>query len=237
MTNLINITEKDSTINESLEIMGFASIEELYDWHGLEYDPTYNTFAKVIPFYTKASQLFRECSLIVDYSLLYIIKRNNSLYMDLSTLFQVEDSKFNIPGCWMAFLFESGKYVNDVLSYFREENKTYVSTWFMDSLISAANIENKSKANQKEKATPKTYIMYDPSNNLYKIGRSVNIQYREKTLRGDAPLITTVMYCDENVESALHKAYAHLRMRGEWFSLDKKDLVNIMREYGFKKNN
>lgn len=82
-----------------------------------------------------------------------------------------------------------------------------------------------------------TYIMYDEATGLYKIGRSKNISTREATLAGAIPLIKTILTHTENFEAALHKEYAAKRIRGEWFSLNKIDLRQIVAKYGFKRAN
>ena len=61
-------------------------------------------------------------------------------------------------------------------------------------------------------------------------------KYREKTLQSEQPEIE--MICNkrypsrkiaEAIESALHKAYAERRVRGEWFKLSDID-IQMLRE-------
>jgi len=83
----------------------------------------------------------------------------------------------------------------------------------------------------------KTYIMFDKSTNLYKIGRSINIQFREDTLAGKIPLIITILYNNDDLEIILHREYKTKRIRGEWFRLSADDVLDIINRYHFKKWN
>lgn len=79
------------------------------------------------------------------------------------------------------------------------------------------------------------YLMKDESNGYHKIGISNKPEYRERTLQSEKP--TIVLLCAkkfpsriiaEAIEAALHKTYGDKRLRGEWFELDSKDVVDIM---------
>jgi hypothetical protein len=78
------------------------------------------------------------------------------------------------------------------------------------------------------------YLMHDSVNNFYKIGISNSPEYREKTLQSEKP--TIVMLCSkqfpkrkiaEILEKTLHSTYANKRVRGEWFVLEKDDVVDL----------
>ena len=77
----------------------------------------------------------------------------------------------------------------------------------------------------------KTYIMKDAKTGLYKIGKSNNPEYREKTLQAEKPTIKTIKVFDYNIESKLHKDYNEQRVRGEWFKLNKIQLEYICKNY------
>jgi len=81
----------------------------------------------------------------------------------------------------------------------------------------------------------KTYIMYDEISKLYKIGKSGNVKFREKTLSGQIPKIKTLFYLDLDIEMVLHKQYSKNRIRGEWFDLGSKDILTIVKKHGFVK--
>ena len=66
------------------------------------------------------------------------------------------------------------------------------------------------------------YLMKDKANGLYKIGKSINPQYRERTLQSEKPSIKMVFNTPERTdfsERSLHIRYAEHRKRGEWFLL------------------
>jgi len=78
------------------------------------------------------------------------------------------------------------------------------------------------------------YLMYDTTNNFYKIGISNKPEYREKTLQSEKPsieLITSKKFpirkIAESFEKALHETYSDKRIRGEWFKLTENDIQNI----------
>ena len=80
------------------------------------------------------------------------------------------------------------------------------------------------------------YLMKDESNGYHKIGISNKPEYRERTLQSEKP--TIVLLCAkefatriiaEAIESALHKAFEDKRLRGEWFALDEKDVLDIIK--------
>jgi len=80
-----------------------------------------------------------------------------------------------------------------------------------------------------------TYVMYDKSEDVYKIGRSINPVYRESTLRSQTPNIETLLICSENIELELHRKYKEKRIRGEWFRLSADDILDLVEIHGFKR--
>lgn len=79
------------------------------------------------------------------------------------------------------------------------------------------------------------YLMVDTTNNFHKIGISNNPTYRERTLQSEKPTIEVLCSKEfpsrliaKSIESALHNAYAEKRIRGEWFELSGKDILEIM---------
>lgn len=78
---------------------------------------------------------------------------------------------------------------------------------------------------------PKTYIMKDAATGLYKIGKSINPQHREKTLQSEKPTVKMVWNTNKDIEEKLHKKYASQRVRGEWFSLTPVQVKYICTHY------
>ncbi len=77
------------------------------------------------------------------------------------------------------------------------------------------------------------YLMKDKANGLYKIGKSINPSYRERTLQSEKPSIEMVFNAPERGdfnERSLHLKYAEVRKRGEWFILTPAQVRFICRE-------
>lgn len=75
----------------------------------------------------------------------------------------------------------------------------------------------------------KIYLMYNDTNGLVKIGRSINPSTREKTLQGEAPKTEIIALWNAPIqaEKKLHQMFENKRLRGEWFNLDLADLLKI----------
>jgi len=78
------------------------------------------------------------------------------------------------------------------------------------------------------------YLMTDLKNNYHKIGISNKPEYRERTLQSEKPTIEII--CSKrfpnrkianSFEQALHQAYADKRVRGEWFNLTEKEILEL----------
>ena len=75
-----------------------------------------------------------------------------------------------------------------------------------------------------------TYLMYDEISGYYKIGKSINPEFREKTLMSQAPKIRLIYKCKETTvsEDYLHKLFKYKRIRGEWFDLNTDELDDVL---------
>jgi hypothetical protein len=85
---------------------------------------------------------------------------------------------------------------------------------------------------KKEPKETFVYVMIDKNTGLYKIGRSVKPEVREKTLQSEKPTIE-LMFSNKGLssdEKNLHQHFSHQRIRGEWFNLNYMDLEYI-KEY------
>lgn len=82
-----------------------------------------------------------------------------------------------------------------------------------------------------------TYLMRDSrSDKYYKIGKSIDVAQREKTLAAETPTIKLILSIPFDVEKALHKKFTSKRKRGEWFDLGKKEVlfINGLSKMGIK---
>lgn len=82
------------------------------------------------------------------------------------------------------------------------------------------------------------YIIKDENYpDTYKIGKSKNPKYREKTLYHQSPYISLfkVVHCEKpsELEHEIHLRLHNKRIRGEWFKLSEFELNNIIKDYGF----
>lgn len=73
------------------------------------------------------------------------------------------------------------------------------------------------------------YLM-SHTNGLTKIGKSVDPKAREKTLQAEDPRLEMIFYHPGwyGLERRLHKIFADLRVRGEWFKLEDRHIDWIM---------
>lgn len=80
----------------------------------------------------------------------------------------------------------------------------------------------------------KTYILSDSNVGIYKIGKSRDMKGRIKDLSIGNAYLNLVAYIDKDIERELHKRLDNKRFQGEWFRLTKKEVNEIIEEYGFK---
>ena len=122
---------------------------------------------------------------------------------------------------------ESGrKYLRDIAPMFDEYPlvkmtiKNLLNTMFYAeaTLIPFYLCCNQSVAGKKNART-RTYIVKHPLTGLLKIGRSVDVEGRIKSLQTGAGAILSVMaVLDGDRETELHGKFSHLREHGEWFA-------------------
>jgi hypothetical protein len=80
-----------------------------------------------------------------------------------------------------------------------------------------------------------TYIIYNPENRLYKIGRSANVFDRLNSLRNEiSSKLELIFFIDNDIECFLHKEYVKVRVFGEWFDLSNDDILDIKSKYNGK---
>jgi|688.fasta_scaffold42079_13 hypothetical protein len=81
------------------------------------------------------------------------------------------------------------------------------------------------------------YIMIDHNTGFYKIGHSKNVLRRESTLQSEKPTIE-LLYTFEGIvrdERDLHDNFKELRVRGEWFALEKYMVDEIIKQFECKR--
>lgn len=79
------------------------------------------------------------------------------------------------------------------------------------------------------------YVIKCNKTGLHKIGRSINPDYREKTIRSENLEVSQVFISPmthPSKEKDLHKYFKEKRIRGEWFNLLESDL-NFIKEFDY----
>lgn len=74
------------------------------------------------------------------------------------------------------------------------------------------------------------YLMLNQIDGLFKIGRSLNPEYRERTLQSQMPSIIKIFISPltfQGNENKLHRIFSEKRVRGEWFRLTESDVEFI----------
>lgn len=74
------------------------------------------------------------------------------------------------------------------------------------------------------------YLMEDLRNGRIKIGKSTSPRKREKTLQSEEPNVQLrfAIPCEDAIEKELHGEFAMKRVRGEWFQLDKTQVLDLI---------
>jgi len=78
-------------------------------------------------------------------------------------------------------------------------------------------------------AVVKTYVVKRPNEPIVKIGKTINIDRRIRTLstmNGCNLDVIAVLDCD--IESLMHTKFAHLRTVGEWFDFSTNEIASFL---------
>jgi len=80
-----------------------------------------------------------------------------------------------------------------------------------------------------QKGQKYVYLMFNPDTNRFKIGRSKYPYFREKTLQSAEPKTCVLKFWDapKEIETKLHRKYCASRRRGEWFSLNFREIAEF----------
>lgn len=142
----------------------------------------------------------------------------------------------------LPYMAEEGKYIEVVNNILRERNYwNYRHEIYPDVKCKILDTDyNELRENYfttnvlirkiiKENKKTNVYLMIDKNTGLYKIGRSKNPEYREKTLQSQKPTIEIICYFAGSHfdEKSLHNKFSDKRVRGEWFNLDYLDISFI----------
>ena len=114
--------------------------------------------------------------------------------------------------------------------------KTFVAILDKKGIDWKSLYEPEKQRSDENEAECYVYLMHDTTNGFYKIGISNKPEYRERTLQSEKPTIELIQAKQypsrdiaEAIEASLHKVFSLKRIRGEWFSLDEKDVDKILK--------
>ena len=79
----------------------------------------------------------------------------------------------------------------------------------------------------------KTYILFDVSSNIYKIGKSFDISARVKAHKSSNPSVILIAFVNKNIESELHKLLKEYTVYSEWYNVPKKVIEKIIKDHEF----
>lgn len=144
--------------------------------------------------------------------------------------FKVTNTRFDPE---KQFHWSNAKYPK-VAGEFLDVNLKKIRDRWRDDTVYITNlkdVDEKRFLGNKNRIT-KVYVMIDKNTGYYKIGRSKNPKFRERTLQSEKPTIELLFHYDTRVrvEKELHDMFAEKRIRGEWFDLNGSDL-NTVKEY------
>ena len=121
------------------------------------------------------------------------------------------------------FLFESERLQNK-LSEIKEVSRKIKEAGcdrFFDYISSLPKIE-------REPRKWKTYIFKDISTNIYKIGRSENVNERMRSLSNSSGrTLVSLFLFNGDIEKDLHSIFSKYRVKGEWFEIPCEEFRGI----------
>ena len=66
------------------------------------------------------------------------------------------------------------------------------------------------------------------SQNIYKIGKAIDVKKRYETLLTGNPYLEIVCFGDGVKEKELHNYFSNKKIKNEWFNLDEKDVLKAI---------
>ena len=86
-----------------------------------------------------------------------------------------------------------------------------------------------------KKNIQKTYVLYDPKTELFKIGKSMSPEKRCKDINKiESKEMLLLMVCEQNIESKLHRYYKEKNIEREMFNLNSVDITELLNKFKFK---
>ena len=89
---------------------------------------------------------------------------------------------------------------------------------------------------KKQPPTIKTYLMTDSSGYI-KIGKTTDVYKRFLSMRTGNPTLKIIASLEKDIETELLLKFKDKKISGEWFSLDKEELHNLMKDFQFPEYN
>lgn len=239
MEELIKITEKgvlwdvsdmldkhDITIEElrlhNVDITDYGIIDE-------------PNFIKATLYFTIRTQAYMMCNVLgVELPYLFEFRYFNGIYyLSLNKFLDFHDTtdlRF--------YVIMGSAHTSRIEILFEDDYGYWISHIAIEALISVIKGKyiEESRLDKNIKSDFKTYLILNNRNKYVKIGKSLNVLKRERTLQSEEPDLTLIYYTDEDVETELHREYKHKRLRGEWFNLSEKDIDDIVINYNLNKS-
>jgi hypothetical protein len=89
---------------------------------------------------------------------------------------------------------------------------------------------------KKQPPTIKTYLMTD-FRGCIKIGKTTDVYKRFLSIRTGNPTLKIIASLEKDIETELLLKFKDKKVLGEWFSLDKEELHNLMKDFQFPEYN
>jgi Rha family phage regulatory protein len=122
---------------------------------------------------------------------------------------------------------------SDRIVQFPDGETEHVREWKGDGPLEAADVREMFLALRKPEKSYKTYILKDEASNLYKIGRSEDVETMVKNLGVSNPNLSIIAVFEIDVENELHRIYKSKNVKSEWYSLSEDDVKDIIKSYSY----
>src|SRR6185437_1224824 len=105
--------------------------------------------------------------------------------------------------------------------------------WMIPALVPVEHPEHEEARSKPKKLAPSevVYVIGSTASPLVKIGRSVDVDTRLRSIQNMSPAPLTVLWTTRGgreLEAQLHAAFAKYRVHGEWFNFGTNDPVNLI---------